>query len=261
MSNTESLIHALESADLDALMVMLDDEPSRTNSFLTQHRPWGIEQWMPLHFAAAAGRAESVAVLLDCGVHPDCRSRFASPMQARQTPLHLAAAAGHAEVVRLLLDRGAETAVFDAQRRSPLWLAARHGHAEALQSLVDHGSDLEPRDAQGRPPLHAALLPPDSPGQGSGTSVPVSSTPDFDLTAALTLLDAGADPNSTCPKEPAGYTPLHRCVSLGDTAMPVAERLLAAGADVSLTDPRHGHTPADLAKEFGKGSYLPLLAR
>ncbi len=276
MPDTESFIQTLERGPLHELTALLDAEPRRMNTFLSQPAAHGPEQWMPMHHAAQAGHLAAVEALLARGVHPDCRTRFATPMHARQTPLHLAAAKGQVAVVKRLLEAGAEVEVRDAQQRSPLWLAARHHHAVVATMLIRRGAALEARDAQQRTPLHAALLLAVSPKPthdlfterrldfhvGSGTSVSVSdnleSPPTFDPAAALALLDAGADPNATCPKEPAGFTPLHRCVTLGEAAFAVAQQLLDRHADPAAADPRHSHTPLDLAKQLGLEAYVQL---
>lgn len=277
MPGTESFIQTLQHGPLHELVALLDAEPRRMNTFLSEPAAHGDEQWMPMHHAAHAGHLAGVEALLERGVHPDCRTRFATPMHARQTPLHLAAAAGHVEVARRLLEAGAEVEVRDAQQRSPLWLAARHGHAEVVTQLARRGAALDARDTQQRTPLHAALLPPASPvvladslrpgdrGLGdladlASRSTAAEASVELDPAAALALLDAGADPNATCPKEPAGFTPLHRCVKLGEAALPVARDLLERGADRAAADPRHGHTPADLAQQLGREVYTQLFA-
>ncbi|MEM8738476.1 MAG: ankyrin repeat domain-containing protein [Planctomycetota bacterium] len=246
MTSAPDLTVLLETGPLDPLLTQLDDQPRRVHTFLARPADHGPEQWMPLHVAAHAGHLAAVHALLDRGVHPDCRTRFTTPMHARQTALHLAAAAGHAEVAQRLLEAAAEIEVRDAQQRSPLWLAARHRHPALLTRLARRGAALDPRDRQQRPPLHAALLPADDPAS-------------FDPAAALALLDAGADIHLTCPKDPDGYTPLHRCVTLGDPALPVAQRLLDAGADPDATDPRFGRSPRQLAEHLGRAAYLELL--
>lgn len=244
MTETESFHRLLTAADTDltTLRQRLDREPRLANTFLGWTRPWGDEQWMPLHIAAEAGREDVVALLLEQGVSPDCRTRFVTPTQARQTPLHLAAAHGHTAVVTRLLEASAEVDVRDAQQRSPLWLAARYGHAEAAHGLLRRGAKIDIADQQGRTPLHAALL--DLAG----------------LEAASVLIEAGADVNATCPKEPDGYTPLHRCVGLGESALPILRALRQAGADVSLADPRHQRTPASLAAHLGREALADVLA-
>lgn len=244
MTETESFHRLLTAGDTDltTLRQRLEREPRLANTFLGWTRPWGDEQWMPLHIAAEAGREDVVALLLEQGVSPDCRTRFVTPTQARQTPLHLAAARGDSGVVRRLLEASAEVEVRDAQQRSPLWLAARHGHAEAAWVLLRRGAQVDAPDQQGRTPLHAALL------EAGG------------LPTAEVLIDASAQVNAVCPKEPEGYTPLHRCVTLGSAAVGVARKLLQAGADPSLADPRTHRTPAGLAAHLGQSAFETLWA-
>src|SRR5262249_10632251 len=57
----------------------------------------------PLHFAAASGNREIIALLLDRGASVNVREP-----QWGQTPLMFAAAAGRTDAVRLLLARGAD---------------------------------------------------------------------------------------------------------------------------------------------------------
>ena len=267
MPQPADLLHALDHGDLDTLSRLAADRPEVLRTFLRQPRPWGDEQWMPLHLAAATGQVEVVDWLLGQGVQPDCRTRFTTPLHARRTPLHLAAAAGHTAVAQRLIHAAAEVDVYDAHHASPLWLAARHGHADLIRLLTRRGADLESRDTQGRTPLHAALLPPLTTNQPPPTDQPpltnqsplTNQPPEAhvrrtwvpDPAPALALLDARADPNATCPKEPEGYTPLHRCAVLDPPPATIIARLLQAGADPTLTDPRHGRTPAQLAHHLG----------
>ncbi|MEM9882486.1 MAG: ankyrin repeat domain-containing protein [Planctomycetota bacterium] len=268
--NPTRLVQLLQQGPLPELIQALDDTPRAIQTFLNQPRPHGGEQWLPLHFAAAAGYAAAVDLLLDRGAKPDVRTRYRTPMHARATPLHLAAAAGHADVVKRLLQANAETEVRDASQRSPLWLAASHHHPDVVSQLLAAGTDVEARDTQQRSPLHAALLPPKpGPERNEGPDTPPSNDrphlagSSFDFNAALAvllpLLAAGADPNATCPKEPAGYTPLHRCITLGDPAFPIAQALLAADADPTLADPRHARTPHALAEHLGRDAYRLIL--
>ena len=294
MTDATPLSSAIERDDHAAVRALLDEQPRRASTYLRRASSIGDQQWMPLHVAAAAGAEAVVKLLLEAGVHPDCRTRFQTPLHARQTPLHLAAEAGHVGVVRQLLAAGGETQVFDAQRRSPLWLAAAHGHAAVIEPLFDHGSDLEARDQQGRTPLHAAIraagvdeanvdhgpaastIPtPDESGAGPADAKPDQNAPPIGdqpsphapparpasaaesatrpspLTVVEVLLQLGADPNATCPKEPAGYTPLHRAVSLGPMAAPLVELLIKHHADPSARDPRHDRTAGELATHLG----------
>ncbi len=59
--------------------------------------------YTPLHYAARAGHAAIVRMLLDGGGDVNARTRAGGA-----TPLHRAANQGHLEVVRLLVERGAD---------------------------------------------------------------------------------------------------------------------------------------------------------
>jgi len=223
------LAEALADHDPTRLGHWLHAAPRGVSTYLGVTRGWGEESWLPLHHAAEQGRDGAVAALLTAGAQPDARTRFATPLHARQTALHLAAAAGHAASLATLLQAGAGVEVRDARGRSPLWEAARGGHAAAVTALLDAGADPHTRDTGGRTPLHAALMPAE-PG------VPVGGA-----AAVLTrLLDAGADPNATCPREPAAYTPLRRATALGPAAGDLTRQLQAAGADPGLAPPSAG---------------------
>jgi len=255
MSETETferLLGGLET-DVSQVQLWLDAQPRRANTFLTCERTWGEEQWMPLHVAAASGATPVVRLLLERGVKPDCRTRFVTPLHARQTPLHLAAVSGHGAVVEALLEAAAEPEVRDAQQQSPLWLAARHGHGLIVQALARRGAMMDPLDSQGRTPLHAALLPVVAEPQGQGDRP-------WSPEAALSLIGLGANFDAQCPKEPEGFTPLHRCVSLGPVALGVAERLVEAGVDRTLADPRFGRTARELAEHLEQEDFVGLLS-
>ena len=75
------------------------------------------------------------------------------------------------------------------------------------------------------------------------------------------LIEAGADVNHFCPKEPDGYTPLHRCVAVGDAHLSTAKRLLERGAELDHPDPRFGHTALDLARDLHRQVFVDLLER
>ncbi|MEM8781273.1 MAG: ankyrin repeat domain-containing protein [Planctomycetota bacterium] len=195
---------AIIGGDVAAVAAMLADRPGRANQFLSQDRPWGLEMWMPLHFAAREGHAAVVAVLLERGVRPECRTRFATPMHARRTPLHFAAEGGHAAVLAQLLDAGADVDVLDARNDRPLHLAARRGHAAAARALVAAGADPEAKNGNARTPLHEAIRSDDGVSDADANA------------AALTLLELGADPTAECPKEALFRTPVLRCEAMGE---------------------------------------------
>jgi uncharacterized protein len=58
----------------------------------------GVNDWTPLHWAAAHGDLAAVTLLLAHGAHPNARSSI----DDHETPLEEAERAGHAEVVKIL---------------------------------------------------------------------------------------------------------------------------------------------------------------
>lgn len=257
----------------DAVADVLDQTPRRLHDFLpAPSEPasdrLGLggavlddqqEQWLPLHHAAHAGAVSVASLLIERGASPDCRTRARTPLRARATPLHLAADAGHAAMVALLLDRGAAVEVRDAFGKSPLHLACYRGLPDAARRLLDAGAMPDPPDDQGRSPLHEAVRAL-ADAAGDPPLQDADAEPADPVACALLLLERHADADARCPKEPAGYTPLHRCVAAGPAALPIARALLAAGADPTAADPRFGRTPRALAEHLGAAAYLDLLA-
>lgn len=218
---------AIEHGDVAALSALLDNEPRLTGTPIPVNRDWGEEMWLGLHRAAEVGHVALVELLLDHGASIDARTRFRTPMHGRATALILAAAQGHDAVTKLLLDRHAAIDLLDANHQSALGFAAEKGHVAIVTRLVGSGCAVDPVDDQGRTPLHWAI-------EGGHVN------------AALMLIDAGADVNHQCPKEPGGFTPLHRCTTVGTAMDVVVDRLTQAGADATLRDPRFGKIAGEL---------------
>lgn len=223
-----ALNRAIESGDEAAVAELLRAEPRLTGTPIPIERAWGEEMWLGLHRAAELGVLGPARVLLDAGASVDSRTRYRTPMHGRETALLIAARCGHDELARLLLERGACPDLPDATHRSALSHAAGVGHTGLVVRLIEAGAGLDLPDDQQRTALHWAIQA----GQAD---------------AALVLIDAGADINHRCPKEPGGFTPLHRCVSVGSTMRGVFDRLIEAGADRTLKDPRDGRTADELA--------------
>ncbi len=237
---------ALADPDPAHLTRWLHAAPRGPSTYLQVDRSWGLESWLPLHHVADRGLHRAVGTLLDAGAQPDARTRFNNPLHARQTALHLAAAGGHTTVLAALLARGAEVEVRDARGRTPLWEAARRSHHRAVEALLHAGANPDPRDAAGRTPLHAVLMPTPTAHDSAGPAgSDADSTPDLLVDPGFTrpavviaqLLDAGADPNARCPREPAAYTPWLRATALGPAGAALAQQLLAAGAQPILSAP------------------------
>lgn len=94
--------------------------------------------WTSLMFAAEAGHAECVKLLLDAGV--DIERRTATGC----TALMYAAMDGRAECIRLLLDAGADKAAVNQMGQSAFVFAAMEGHHELLERL--DGPHMHPRE-------------------------------------------------------------------------------------------------------------------
>jgi truncated hemoglobin YjbI len=109
-----------------------------------------------LHFAAAAGRLEIVALLLRLGVDPNIQGR------GDHTPLYCVAneCASEAgpEVVRALVRAGADVnACGGVTRATALHMAARRGNVEIARALLDSGAAVNARDRKGDTPLQRAI--------------------------------------------------------------------------------------------------------
>ena len=87
----------------------------------------------PLHYAAATGRDDVAAFLLDN--HADVNAMDDNGL----TPLHYAAAFGRMGVPELLLARKADVNAKDNRGRTPLFYAETTHHQSVAQFLREHG--------------------------------------------------------------------------------------------------------------------------
>jgi hemoglobin len=109
-----------------------------------------------LHFAAAAGCLEVVALLLRRGVDPNIKGR------GEHTPLYCVAnqcaSETGPEIVRTLVRAGADVNANDGvTRATALHMAARRGHLEIARALLDAGAAVSARDRKGDTPLQRAV--------------------------------------------------------------------------------------------------------
>lgn len=108
----------------------------------------------PLHAAAGsfASPASTTALLLSAGADPNIRGRHGA------TPLLYAARAGKAEVVTLLIESGADIDVQEQfMYASPLDSAATLGHFAVVEALLAAGAEVDIHSPYGTP-LHSAAL-------------------------------------------------------------------------------------------------------
>ncbi len=179
-------INARDGAGSTPLMMAVLAGNAGITSYLLSRRAdvnarCGEDGATAVSFAAMAGRADLVGILIAAGARVDFRYR------EQQTVLHMAAAGRSVECVRLLLQAHCDPAAADVRGYTPLDEAVLHGRAEIASELLRGGADvhhLHPFD--GRDALHQACI------KGYAGLIPL-------------LVGAGADPVA---RDWSGQTPL-----------------------------------------------------
>jgi ankyrin repeat protein len=182
--------------------------------------------------AARTGKAGPVKALLENGAKVDAQDRKG------QTALMWAADDDHADVIEVLIKAGADVHARVKSGFTAMLFAARDGRANAVRALLKAGVDA-----------NEAVTPEKAGGKLNGTSALILAVENGHYELALTLIEAGANPND----QRSGYTPLHvltwaRKPNRGDdpdgqpppegsgklTSLHFARELVKHGADVNL---------------------------
>jgi ankyrin repeat protein len=202
----------------------------------------------PLLFAARAGQAEVLDLLIARGAEPNpAKNRYPSA-------LHVAAMYGRQKIVERLLAKGIpiDSGTAD-EKRTALFDAVIFAQPEMVRFLLDRKADPRIRvssytAAQGTP-LHCVGVRRNAWGPEEDEV-----GPDLvrrEVAIARLLLDAGADLEA---KNDSGATPLHQAANSGNAEL--AALLLARGAQVNPRDKWY-NTPLLYAEDghvyYGKG--------
>ncbi|KAJ3117788.1 hypothetical protein HDU96_005569 [Phlyctochytrium bullatum] len=196
---------AVERDDDLALQMLLDFEPHIEDNTLNTL----------LVFAAEGGRLNCIRTLLDAGAELD------EADDTGYTPLLMACKRRQTQAARMLISRGANVVFESYEYPSLLHVAVNPASGsrddDLIKLLVSADAPVNVTDSKGRTPLHCAL-------QKQFTS------------AAMILLQGGADPNHQCH---AGNTPLHvlgkKCRRDRHVEQ-VLEKMLRSGADPNVGD-------------------------
>ena len=174
----------------------------------------GLDGITPLAFAAAFGRTEVVAFLVDRGADVNARDRRGI------TALYVAVWRNQTEIVRLLLEKGADDKAAGPGGLSPLHLAALNAHIDIARLLIERKADVGARNAYGNTPLHLAAAANSEDGM------------------ARLLVEAGADVNAANALD--GATPLDLARREGRTAVVDFLRSKDAKASAEAARPLRG---------------------
>ena len=202
----------------------------------------------PLHWAVHHDDAELVKRLLAAGANVAAANDYGA------TPMSEAAVMANVEVLEALLDAGADVDSPNEDGQTALMVVARGGNAAAAELLLERGADVDAREQRK--------------GQTALMWAVAQSHPE--MVKLLIARGAQVDARSTVnewerrvtaePRQknlmPGGFTPLLYAARQG--CLECAKALIAAGADIDLTDP-DGVTPllsALLSAHFDTAKYL-----
>ena len=176
----------------------------------------GHEGWSALHVAAAAGRWEAAALLLEHGAEVPARDDAGiTPLGAAAKRLGVEAnqhgrVANAVSVIRILLKNGADAGELTGRGWTDLHRTALLGDVGAVVKIIaDQGLDANARTRSGWAALHLAAFGGEDPG------------------VVTALLNAGAEPNARFGD---GRTPLH-CAAFRNPNPLVIKALVDGGAD------------------------------
>ena len=221
---------------LDAVRARNDSEVSRllaAGADVNEADPLGTT---PLMWAARYGDAVLVERLIEAGANAKAENGFGV------TPISEAALIGSAPVIRELLAAGVDANSPNREGETALMLVVRTGQLDAAELLIEAGADV---NAKERWAGQTALMWAGAQLQPKMVQLLLAHGADANARSAVRewTRKVSSEPR---PKELAqgGLTPLMFAARTG--CIECAELLLAAGADINMTDP-YGVTPLVVA--------------
>jgi ankyrin repeat protein len=189
-----------------------------------------------LHWAVYHDDVALIDHLLALGAHPDARNDYGS------MPLSEAAEVGDPVVVQKLLDAGADVESANDDGQTALMIVARTSNVRVAKLLLDQGADVNTHEHwRGQ----TALMWAAAQGQPAMVRFLIQHHADVNARSALTQFERQVTSEPRMQARPSGgLTPLLYAARKG--CLECARLLLAAGADINLTDP-DGVTPLLLA--------------
>ena len=227
--------------DLRLVTALKAQDTTRARALIKQRVDPNVadaEGMTALHWAAHWNDLDTVKLLIAAGAKAKTANRYGV------TPLHEAATVGNAAMVNALVKAGADVNAAYGDGETPLMTAAHSGSVEVVKLLIEGGAKVNTAESfRGETALMFAAVENHAP-------------------VVKALIDAGADVNARTAEykfqkltggaggiihdRPQGaLTALILAARQG--ALESAEHLIAAGADLKITEPQYGFTPLQTA--------------
>jgi len=142
--SAQGIFDIARSGSSDALMVMLDGDPSIIN----EKNPEG---YSPLILAAYYSNTPVVKALLSNGALVNEKSGYGTALMA-------ATVKGKVKIVKILLEHKADPNVVDTNGTTALLYATMFQHSEITALLLNHNADISLKDNRGNTALDYAIL-------------------------------------------------------------------------------------------------------
>jgi ankyrin len=191
-----------------------------------------------LQWAAHWNDVDSVKALIAAGAKANVASRYGV------TPLHEAASIGSAPIVNTLLRAGATADATYGEGETPLMLAARSGNLESVKLLVEAGANVNAAEKfRGQTALMLAAVE----NHADIVQALISAGAQVNLrTTWYDFQDLTGGAGGIIHDRPQGaLTALILAARQG--SIEASERLIAAGADLAITEPQYLFTALQTA--------------